>query len=447
MPIRPFAVGIALLALAIAIWLILGGIRRHRWLSLLRIPPIVCCVALVALLVPTVFGFAGPHPFFNQPAPISSATVLFFSANPDPRTTPSLLVAASARTGKTLWQRPLQGPLTTFVGDGQVVYTTTYFSDASEMTSIAARNGADGALLWQHSLSGTRVADTPFLADGALYLDAVQTAEHAVPQLLAVRATDGKTLWSVPIGDANSGGAVRITATADTLYVEPNASTFQARRRSDGNLLWTRTVDTGSSSVGSCMVAGPNALYICAEYGAVTALSATSGAVLWTYGNHDFFHSGVFSNDTLYVSAQHSGNIGDAKGNLINPETVYALDANSGVLLWRFATQSHNSGTLAVGAGNVYIQADDGIHTLRAHDGAVLWHSDPHNSWTFAETSPVLGSALYVTAVETLPPDTLTLFGPSKGQTYLYAVNSVDGSAYWGMPIGPIITIFSHFVT
>lgn len=436
MPIRPIATGIALFALAIAIWLIVGGIRRHRWLSLLRIPPIVCCLALVALLVPTIFGLNGPHPFFNKPAPVSSGRLIFLRGNPDPSSGRSPLFGVSAQTGKTLWQHQLPSAAIRLLTDGQVLYTITYLTGA---TQVAAFNVTDGTPLWQCVLPNTYVNDSPILAGGALYLDTVSSPSNV--QLLAIRAVDGKQLWSDPIDLANADGPWNIAATADILYIQPNGSTIQARRRADGKLLWTQSVNTGNVVVGGeSMAAGPDAVYVCAEYGAVTALSPSSGAVLWTYGNHDFFHSAAFAGNTLYVTAQQSASVGES------PETVYALDANTGTLRWQVATQSRNAGALTVGDGPIFVQADDGIHALRLTDGTVLWHSEPHNGWTFADTAPILGSVLYVSALETLPPETLTFFAPSKGQMYLYALNTADGSAYWGATVGPVFTIPEHFV-
>src|SRR5579872_1367233 len=435
MPIRPIATGIAVVALAIAIWLIVGGIRRHRWPSLLRIPPIVCCLVLVALLVPTVFGFAGPHPFFNKPAPVSSGRFVFLQVNSDPGSGRSPLFAVSAQTGKTLWQHQLQSAEVRLVSDGQLLYIITLLPGA---TQVAAFNGLDGAPLWQFALPNTLVINSPILVGGTLYLDAVSSPSEI--HLLAIRAADGKQVWSVPIDLANTDGPWNIAATPDVLYIQPNGSTIQARRPADGKLLWTQSVDTESIQVGGSIAAGPNAVYVCAEYGAVTALAAASGAVLWIYGNHDFFHSAAFAGDTPYVTGQQSASVG------VTPETVYALDANTGMPRWQFATQSRNASALTVEDGRIFVQADDGIHALRLTDGAVLWHSEPHNGWTFADTSPVLGSVLYVSAIETLPSDTLTFFGPLKGQMYLYALNTADGTAYWGATVGPVFTIPPHFV-
>ena len=433
MPVKPIAIGVAMMALAAAILLGVGGIRHRRWLSLLRIPPIVCCLWLVALLVPTVFGFAGPHPFFNMPAPVSSGSLVYLQVTPDPFKENALLFGVSAQTGKTTWRHQLQSATTHLVSDGKTLYTITQLSGS---ISVAAFTGLDDTPLWRLALPGTHVNNSVFLVGGTLYLDAVSTALSV--RLLAIRPEDGEQLWSVPIDLANANGPWNIAATADILYIQPNGSTVQARSRADGKLLWSQTVETGNADAGGTITAGPNAVYVCASYGAVTALAATSGAVLWIYGSHEFFHSATFAGDTLYVTAQQSANIGEG------PETVYALDARIGAQRWRVATQSRNAGTLMLGDGRIFVQADDGIHALRLTDGAVLWQSDSHKNWTFAETSPLLGSVLYVSAMEILPPETLTFFRPAKAQMYLYAVNAADGTAYWGATVGPVLTISPH---
>jgi outer membrane protein assembly factor BamB len=81
---------------------------------------------------------------------------------------------------------------------------------------------------------------------------------------------------------------------------------------------------------------------------------------------------------------------------------------------------------------------------LRAADGGVLWHSPSQTSWSFSLLSPFIGSVIYFDAFETLPPETLALFGTNKGQVYFYAVNATNGSLYWSVPVGPVINIYPH---
>ncbi len=310
---------------------------------------------------------------------------------------------------------------------------------------------ATGAILWQRALSGTTVSTAPLLEGGMLVLNVYTLTSQTPQQILALRPADGQQLWSVHVGlyDASASNSLQLIPSPDgrVLYDLPNASILEARSISDGRLLWV------NSQVSGQVVVGPDTVYELSQYGSVTAysvaaLAAQSGGPLWQFGDHDFFHAGAVSGDTLYVTAQHGDTVSDNAASLTHPDTVYALDAHTGALRWKFATQSANSGYLAVsptGAG-VFIQADDGIHALRPADGGVLWHSPSQNNWAFSRTPLFIGSVIYFFAVQILPPETLTILGPSKGQVYLYAVNTSNGDLYWDVPVGPVITISWHIV-
>jgi hypothetical protein len=53
---------------------------------------------------------------------------------------------------------------------------------------------------------------------------------------------------------------------------------------------------------------------------------------------------------------------------------------------------------------------------------------------------------MWVSSIQILPPETLTILGPSKGQVYLSAVDAAHGSLYWSVPVGPVVTISPHIV-
>lgn len=335
MPVKPFAIGIAILFLACAIWLVIGGVRRHRTRSLLRIPPILGCLAVVILLVPTIFGLGGPRSFFNKPAPVPASSLLFFNVAQSivSRDTPTLLgsnpalLAVSAQTGKTLWQHSMQGQ-TFQTNDGRTVYTATSFritySSGSyiDTTYVAAFRATNGAILWQFWLYGTDITSPPVLANGILCLrvghGGIDSSDsYGSPyylQLLAVRALDGQQLWSIsifPHQGSSPNGLMSASAASNVLFVQPDSSTVQARRLTDGKLLWSRTV--GDGTAGS-IVAGPNGVYHYTYYGGadggvVIALDARTGDELWRFGSHDFdirtIRAVAVSSDTLYVAADY----------------------------------------------------------------------------------------------------------------------------------------------
>ena len=450
MPLKPIAIVIALLALGAAVWLLVAAARaRRRWLGVvLRVTPALLLLALVASLGSYIFGFSAPHPYFNRAAPVPASTVVYHLAYTDPGAQSRqtwTLIATQGQTGKALWQRAMPGAENTLADGGDTVYAVSRLSDYSA-SQLLALDTTSGAVRWQETLPQAFVNPPLVLANGVVLLGLTRPGA----QILALRASDGAQLWSVPMGVTAVDGHLILSATADTLVAlvlrpgAPDPWVLQARRMTDGRLLWSASLQANGS-----VVLGPDAVYELPSHGSLVARDIHTGARLWQFGDQDYFHSGAVSGETLFVAMQHSGPIGGENGRPSNLEKLYALDAASGRLRWAYATQSGNAGTVTAGRDTVYIEADDGIHALRATDGAVRWGSDRRNNWTFEGYSArpaVVGSVLYVTGLRTLPPETLSLFSRSKGQNYLYAVNEADGSVDWAAAVGPVITFQPHIV-
>jgi outer membrane protein assembly factor BamB len=452
MPLKPIATVLALLALGGAAAILIAAARlRRQWVALLPLAPaLVLLLALVAWLGSYILGFSAPHPYFNRVASVPGSTVIYYLGysvlreNQQPVQTWTL-IAIQGRTGKTLWQRTMPSGITAFTDGGASVYTVSYLS-SSNASQIMAIDAATGAIRWQKALPDAFANQPPVITQDALFLG----LSKPNAQIVALRLSDGVQLWSTSISEY-AVDRLDLSATTDTLVARvdhPGATNprfLQARRMTDGQLLWSASLQADGS-----LVAGADTVYELPLFGSLVARDAHTGVKLWQFGEYnDSFHSGAVSGDTLFVAMRHSGPLGDGQGHFTNLEKVYALDTTTGRLRWTFATQSGNAGTVAASRDTVYIQADDGIHTLRASDGAVRWHSDPHNNWTFDGFSArpaVVGSMLYVTGFQTFPSETLTPFGPQKGQDYLYAINEADGSADWAVALGPVVTIQPHFV-
>jgi outer membrane protein assembly factor BamB len=303
------------------------------------------------------------------------------------------------------------------------------------MVQALALDGATGSVLWQRTIPGSYVPTLSLLAGDTLFLGVVDTATPPVQRVVALRPSDGAQLWNLQVA-ATVPSPPRLLAGPSILYVEPSGAGEQARRLTDGKLLWT------NNSIQSLLAAGPDAVYDLSPFGSVTAYNAQTGAQLWQYGNNYHFDAtSAFSGDTLYVTARHSGPISDASGKVINPESLYALDAATGRPRWTYAMHSSSPSQLAVGPDTVYIDADDGIHALRASDGSLLWRSAPQIGWTFAPIAPIVGFTLYFTSLQILPPEKLVLLSGQRAQTYLYAVNATDGTTDWGVPVGFVLSL------
>ncbi|HEU0028455.1 MAG TPA: PQQ-binding-like beta-propeller repeat protein [Ktedonobacterales bacterium] len=456
MPLKPIAIVIALLALAAAVWLLVAAARpRRRWLGLLvRGTPALLLLALVASLGSYIFGFSGPHPFFNRAAPVAASTTIYYldyfiDFQTHRHTT--TLIAIEGQTGKTLWQRPMTSAnRVAFVPGADAVYvvTSSYSSPGSSppgsvISQLFALSATTGSIRWQETLQNA-VGYSPVLAQGALYLIVTLPNPSSGQQLVALRPSDGSRLWAAPIESAPLTSTFLLSATNDTLIIRFGDAGYQARSMTDGKLLWS------DNAIDAFVLPSAGAVYAFPSIGPLVARDAHTGVMLWQFGgDNDDFHAGVVSGDTLFVTMRHADPAGPGNGTITNPETVYALDAANGRLRWRFATQSQDAGTLIASRDTVYIKADDGAHALRATDGAVRW-SNPHSNWTFDNSSAqpaVVSHTLYVTSLQTPPPDTISVFSPEKAQNFLYAVNEADGSADWGVALDPVITFAPHFFT
>lgn len=453
MQLMPIAIGAALALASLAVWLLISAWRhRRRWNSLGRLIPALALLYLVVMLASYIFGLNAPHPFFNRSAPVPASTVIYYMTGSfvgNSQSSPTL-IAIQGQSGKILWQRKLSAPassLATFTVDGDVLYSIAIVSHDSV---IRAYSMSAGVTLWQETLPGTYIDRAPLLAGGVLYLSVSLPSTSTSPgaftfpraELLALRPADGKQLWSVPLlFDGFYSDAPTIAATNDILIAQYGMSGFQALRLRDGAVLWD------DSPINGAFVMGSNAIYELSSNGSLVARNDVSGATLWKFGDHDVFHHGLVSGDTLYVTAQRNGPVTDSQGALSNPETLYALNTTSGSLRWSFATQSANAATLAAGSDTILIQADDGIHALRTTDGAVRWKSDPSANWslnTLFVSPSIVDPVLYVSGLQTLPATTLVPSG-QQAQVYLYAVNEADGTADWGSAIGPVVTIMPNF--
>jgi outer membrane protein assembly factor BamB len=143
------------------------------------------------------------------------------------------------------------------------------------------------------------------------------------------------------------------------------------------------------------------------DSGGVYALDANTGHVLWNY------LMGTYTNGSAAV-ANGGVYIGTAQGDML------VLNAVTGLLLWDFNTGSSIESAATVVKGVVYFGADNGtVYALNAKTGAQLW-SYP-TSGPFMDSSPaVVGGAVY--------------FGSSDFS--IYVLDASTGAKLWSYATG-----------
>ncbi|GHF91398.1 protein kinase domain-containing protein [Streptomyces griseosporeus] len=136
-------------------------------------------------------------------------------------------------------------------------------TDAGGLRCVAA----DGSTRWT-ATTPAGPTDTPLVAGGVVYTGCYGD------RLLALDASDGRRLWSVP-GGIDVGGPVLVgtTLVADSGGVR-NRHGFRSR---DGKLLWEKEVSSGP------LVAGDDALAVAVSGGTFEGIRAADGSTAWTY--------------------------------------------------------------------------------------------------------------------------------------------------------------------
>ena len=143
-----------------------------------------------------------------------------------------------------------------------------------------------------------------------------------------------------------------------------------------------------------------NTLYF-ASGNDVYALDSDSGQLVWQYTTGGFINATpAVSNGILYVGT------GDFN--------VYALNAKTGALVWTYATGSYIVSSLVVSDGIVYAASDDNnVYALNASTGALLWQYSTGGPIQFA---PAVDAGIVYIA---------------SSDGYIYALNATSGALVW----------------
>lgn len=154
-----------------------------------------------------------------------------------------------------------------------------------------------------------------------------------------------------------------------------------------------------------------DAVYAGSQDGAIYALDAHTGALLWRYDTGSPVEGGpVVVDGVIYA--------GEADG------AIVALRAATHHELWSFHTGDSVRGAPVVVDGVVYAgSSDDHLYALRASDGTLLWRFGARD-W-FASTPAVTGGMVYA--------------GSYDGT--LYALRASDGAEVWHLRTRGAVTV------
>jgi outer membrane protein assembly factor BamB len=237
-----------------------------------------------------------------------------------------------------------------------------------------------------------KILGSPAIANGVVY---VGSADHG---LYAINASDGTERWRF-----RSGGAVNSSpAVANGLvYFASIDGTFTAVETETGKQKWQFKTEgesrfTAPGIHGSMprteIMADPFDVFLSSPavaegvvfFGSgdhhVYALDAQTGALKWKFKTGDVVHaSPAVANGVVYIGSWD--------------RNLYALNAATGAVIWKFETgddqEIHNqigiASSAAVADGIVFFGCRDGhFYAVDAKTGKQKWSCDNHKGWVIA---------------------------------------------------------------
>jgi glucose dehydrogenase len=238
--------------------------------------------------------------------------------------------------------------------------------------------------------------------------------------ITAANVAQLEVAWRFPIAAVTAYGGMSATPliVGNTVYVQDMASNVFALARNDGTVRWERRYETTSI--------GPNGLAIgyglvygtIGDTAEVFALTADTGAEVWrirlsNHGGEGVDIAPTVYDNTVYVSTVPGNSTsfygGGRKG------ILYALDAQTGSVLWQFDTTADNLW------GNP-----------RVNNGGGLWYPlsvDEAGNLYFGTGNP--GPVPGVVAFGTPYPNGSSRPGPNDYTNSLVSLDSKTGAIRW----------------
>jgi eukaryotic-like serine/threonine-protein kinase len=288
--------------------------------------------------------------------------------------------------------------------------------------------------------TGDRIVSSPVHADGVIYFGGDDG------NIYAVDAADGRQLWK-----RRTGGPVAATpAVADgILYVGSYDGKFYALDARTGMPRWKFTTagerrfeakglhgmqpknqtiaDPFDVFLSSPVLGGGNVFFGSGD-GSVYALDAASGNLKWRFQTGDVVHaSPAYSDGVLYFGSWDS--------------YFYAIDARTGAEKWRFHGGEdaviHNQvgfqSSPAVVNGVVYTGCrDSNLYAIDAATGREKWRFNAAGSWVISSPAVTRGKVIFGTSDSSLylvlDAETGKPIARQQGKAYVFSSPTVAGN-------------------
>jgi eukaryotic-like serine/threonine-protein kinase len=397
--------------------------------------------ALVVVLAVALSG--GPAGAAAHPRQVPHAAASAFSDWPmfranDDRTGYSTETAISTKTASSL-TATFTKTLGTISYTSPAVATSTTLDEpllyADANNKFYAFPAAGGKAVWIYKYSGT-VQDSPDVFDGVVYFGTLSGTLYALNAstgaLLCTYSAVGSMFASpVVVSDPDGSGPVVYFGTTTNTAGTGSEYAIYGPGNTHGSCTkdWHFTAFTiaggsWSSPAYATDAAGEPLLVFGSKDpdDSVYALDANTGALVWKYKTSDKLNLDVGAPPAISAP----GNNGFADGVVYitgKDKVVYALNLATGSLIWSYALQAGTnatkgdlSGAALVNEG-LYVGSDDGMYALNAVTGALMWHVLPKSTFydSPAVTGPAGGQVLIAADME----------------GHIYVLNLANGKTLW----------------
>ena len=277
------------------------------------------------------------------------------------------LRSLNAGTGELQWKSEAPGGYVYFhrtnIGDmgplivGDILYTGSFIDHKDHIYGLDATNGE---VVWSYFPDGdTGMVNSPAIANGVLYFGV--WIRPSVFNFLSVNAlSSGPPRWSTEIHSTVASipvvvdGVAYVTTNGDLLAIDAITSELlwrlRAGRSYDSSALYNALPKPAVSD---------NVVYAALGNGLV-ALEPRSGNENWIYTTGDLVFAPIVHEGSVYLGSHDNH--------------LYALDSETGKLLWKYDSGDWVETTPAISDGVIYFGSYNArFFALDATSGELLW--------------------------------------------------------------------------
>jgi len=287
---------------------------------------------------------------------------------------------------------------------------------------VYALDALSGDLIWSFAI-GSNVLSSPAVADGKIYIGSDNGYFYALD------AINGDIVWKYQtIGKIYTSPAVINGKVFFGAGYRNCPTMVYALDAQNGNLLWQYSVSSNAALISSPTIANGKVFFGSIWHDqSIYALDENTGKLIWnTKINGNVFSSPAVANGMVYIGC------GDWSPGGCYPweygHTIYALDESDGHIVWEYETGWCVVSSPAIADGKVFVGSyDKYLYALDALSGDLIWKYE--TAGRLGSSPAIADNKVFITSVnhiwDTLPH-----------QEILYALDIDTGSLVWSYILG-----------